>query len=116
MTNAAKKGKLIVLAGAATGPDGKMIKTGLEPLLAELNVKLGDKFVYNWPNQLMPAVDGVVAGFSKSAEQNPILQAIIKVSPSLQFVYPREVEAVTTNPGLQATELMLTVGRTWLED
>src|SRR5947207_15838423 len=115
MTNAAKKGKLIVLAGAATGPDGKMIKTGLEPLLAELNVKLGDKFVYNWPNQLMPYVDVVVAGFSKSAEQNPILQAIVKVRPTLQFFYPREVEAMTTAPGLQATVLMLAIGTTWLE-
>ncbi len=116
MFNPAKKGKLIVLAGANVGPDRKMLKTGLEGLLGELNVKLGTRFIYNFPSQQMPFVDAVLAAFSAAAEQNPILQAIIKVSPRMQLTLPREVEPISTAPGLQATDLMLSDGRTWLED
>jgi hypothetical protein len=116
MNNPAKKGKLIVLVGAHAGPDRKMIKTGLEPLLSELNVQLGTKFVYNLPSQFLPRVDRVLAGFSRSAERNPILQAIIKVSPVITFASPREVEPTTTNPTFTATDLMLSDGRTWTED
>ena len=118
MNNPAKKGKLVVLVGAHGGPDNKMIKTGLEPLLAELNVQLGTKFLYNLPSQYVPRVDQVIAGFSRAAEQNPILQAIVKVSPFLKFGNPREVEALTANQNFQATPLMYTAAemRTWLEE
>ena len=116
MNNPAKKGKLIVLVSAHAGPDRKMIKTGLEPLLAELNVQLGSKFVYNLPNQFLPRVDRVLAGFSRSAERNPILQAIVKVSPVITFGTPREVETNKNNPAFTATDLMLSDGRTWTED
>jgi len=40
-----KKGKLIVLAGAPVRPKGKVIRTGLEGLLLEFNVRLGDRVV-----------------------------------------------------------------------
>ena len=95
-----------------------MIKTGLEPLLAELNVQLGTKFLYNLPSQYVPRVDQVIAGFSRAAEQNPILQAIVKVSPFIRFGSPREVEALTANQNFQATPLMYTAAemRTWLEE
>jgi gliding motility-associatede transport system auxiliary component len=116
MTNPGKKGKLIVLAAAHAGPDRQMIKTGLEPLLSELNVQLGSKFIYNLPNQLLPRVDRVLAGFSRSAERNPILQAIVKVSPVITFGTPREIEPTKTNPSLTATDLMLSDGRTWAEN
>jgi len=116
MFSTKKKGKLVVLAGANVGPDRKMLKTGLEPLLAELNVRLGTRFIYNFPSQQMPFVDAVLAAFSAAAEQNPILQAIIKVSPRMQLTLPREVEPLATAPGFQATDLMLTDGRTWTED
>ena len=35
------KGKLIVLAGAVPGPDDKVVKTGLEGLLAEFDHEVG---------------------------------------------------------------------------
>jgi len=115
LTNPAKKGKLIFLSGAVPGPDRKMLKTGVEPLLAELNIQLGDKFIYNIPNQFSPRTDRVLGVFSKAAEQNPILQTIVKVTPAIAFGTPREVEPGTTNPAFQATDLMLSEGRTWLE-
>jgi hypothetical protein len=115
MNNPAKKGKLLVLASALKAPDRKILKTGLEPFLAELNVQLGDKFIYNLPSQYIPRTDQVLAAFSKAAIQNPILRSIATVSPSLIFGTPREVEPISTNPAFQATDLMLSDGRTWLE-
>jgi hypothetical protein len=118
MTNPAKKGKLIFLSGTIPGPDGKMLKTGIEPLLAELNVRLGEKYIYNLPvSQAAQSVgpENVLAGFSKAAEQNPILESISKVSQYMTFYRPREVEPMNSNPALQATDLLLAVGVTWLE-
>jgi hypothetical protein len=116
MAGPAKKGKLVFLSGAVAGPDGKMVKTGLEPLLIELNVRLGTQFIYNIPNEAAKSLVSVIVGFSRSAEQNPILQAIIKVSPQMRFTNAREVETLTTNPELSATNLLLTLGTTWLEE
>ncbi|HEV3439249.1 MAG TPA: Gldg family protein, partial [Gemmata sp.] len=81
MTNPTKKGKLIFCSGATAGPDGKIIKTGIEPFLAELNVRLGNQFIYSLPTRANQIVMAALVGFSKSAEQNPILQAIFKVNP-----------------------------------
>ena len=116
MNNPARKGKLIVLVAAHAGPDRKMIKTGLEPLLAEFNVQLGTKFIYHLPTQLFPYVERVLATFSRAAERNPILQAIAKVSPSVIFGLPRGVEPTKSNPTFTATDLLLSDGRTWTED
>jgi hypothetical protein len=114
-----KKGKLVVLAGAVAGPDGRLLPTGLEGLLSDLNVRLGTQFVFSIPLPQMPiAPDSAVAVFSRSGLQNPILQAIIKVAPSLMFYNPRVVEPVRGggNPAFQATDLMLTDGLTWVDD
>jgi hypothetical protein len=116
MNKPAKKGKLIVLAGAHAAPDRKMMKIGLEPLLAELNVQLGTKFVYNMPTQFLPSSAIVLTAFSRAAERNPILQAIIKVPEPIVFSLPREVEAIKANPSFTATDLILSDGRTWVED
>jgi hypothetical protein len=116
-----KKGKLIVLAGATAGVDRKMVKTGLEPILAEeLNVRLGMRFLFTLGTEQMPYVDGAIAAFSAEAEQNPILQAIARVNPQMLFFNAREVEPLPpnpTNPSVKAIELMHTaVLSTWLED
>jgi len=116
MANPAKKGKLIFLSGAVADPKGKMIRTGLEPLLGELNVQLGNQFVFNIPDELLPTFNATVVMFHKEALENPILQSIITVRESLEFYQPRLVEPATTVPGLHATPLLVTVGRTWLED
>jgi hypothetical protein len=115
MTNPTKKGKLIVLASTTAGPDRKVLMTGLEPLLAELNVQLGNQFIYHRPTAQLPAVDGVLGGFSEAALENPILQAIAKVATRLLFASPREVSPTSTNPAFQATDLIRTTGQTWLE-
>jgi hypothetical protein len=114
-----RKGKLIVLAGAVTGPDNKgVVRTGLEGLLAEMNVQLGNKYIYSMPLQQAPDFRVAAAVFAKASEQNPITQAIGAQVRALPFLLPREV-ATLTNPGqYQATSLLITLPNreTWLED
>lgn len=113
-----RKGKLVVLAGGVPGPDGKPVKTGLEGLLSELGVRLGDKFVYSEPLQQAPDERVTVAAFAKASERNPIVQTVGRQVPALSFVLPREVAVAPGGPTYQATPLMITYpGRdTWLED
>ena len=115
-TNPAKKGKLIVLAGVNAGADRKMVSTGLDPLLADLGTRLGTRFVYTLPSREMPYADMVEAGFSVGALANPGFEALVKAYPLLRLVEAREVEPLTENPGLRATELLLTTGPTWTEE
>jgi hypothetical protein len=114
------KGKLIVLAGAVPGPDDKVVKTGLEGLLAEFDVRLGNQFVYSDPLTVPQAPDYRVAIvlFARAAEQNPIVQAVGKQIQAISFLLPREVDTTTAHPQYQATPLLLTLpGReTWVED
>lgn len=116
MSDPAKKGKLIFLSGSSAGPDARMVKTGLEPLLAEFNVRLGTHFMYNVPNQLVKSLLGVIVGFSRAVDQYPVLQSISNAVPQMGFTYPREVETLKTNPQLSATTFLLTLGMTWLEE
>lgn len=115
----AKKGKMIVLAGATSGPDGKgMLKTGLEPLLAEFNVRLGDKFIYTFPTDQTPRPKLTLVGFSQAAASNPIVQTVAPTVRALRFQVPREVAAMQGgNPAFKADVLMATLrGQvTWLE-
>src|SRR5205807_2440497 len=77
MNNPTKKGKMIVLAGASPGPNDKgIIKTGLEGLLAEFNVRLGDKFIYTLPTEQTPEYRMSLVGFTQSTASNPINQTI----------------------------------------
>ena len=99
-----KKGKLIVLASAFPGPDGKgVMKTGLEGLLGEMNVRVGDKFVYSQPTQQHPAEWISLAGFARSSASNPITIAIVKATNMMPFLRPREIAPLTANPSLQAS-------------
>jgi uncharacterized membrane protein YedE/YeeE len=116
MTDPAKKGKLIFLSGAIPDPKGKMVRTGLEPLLNELNVRLGTQFVFNVPDQSMPTFNATIVVFHEEAIQNPILQSIIRLRDSFEFYQTRTVEPTKTSAAFQATPLLQTFGRTWLED
>jgi hypothetical protein len=113
----ARKGKLIVLDGAAPGPNDKGVaKTGLEGLLAEFNVRLGDKFIYSFPTQDLPEYRLTIAMFNPNS-QNPIAQAYSK--KGLIFQTPREVAPIQGgNAQFQAATLALSPpGRlTWLQD
>jgi hypothetical protein len=118
MSNPAKKGKLIVLAGAAPGPNDKgMVKTGLEGLLAEFNVRLGEKFIYSLPTQQNPSYKSTIAAFTQGSGSNPINQAF-GPGRGFRFLMPREVAPLQSNPTFKAETLMATPrGQiTWLED
>jgi len=114
-----RKGKLILLAGASSGLETKGVaKTGLEPLLANFNVQLGDKFVYTFDLTEQIPSWAALAYFAKASEQNPITQTIAKQVRALPFQLAREVNPTTANPTFQATTLLLSSPNypTWLED
>jgi hypothetical protein len=117
MTNPTKKGKLIFLSGAVVGPDRKIVKTGLEPLLSELNVRLGSEFLFNVPDDQVPDYEATIVTFHPAGLHNPLLLNIATISEALVFYQPRLVEPAITHPELQATELLATVGSgSWLEE
>jgi hypothetical protein len=114
-----RKGKLIVLAGAAPGPNDRgMAKTGLESLLTEFNVRLGDKFLYTNAEET-PEYRIALAIFNPSL-QNPIAQTFSKqIRGALIFQNPREVAPISNgNPQYQASPLIFSApGKyTWLEE
>jgi hypothetical protein len=120
----ARKGKLIVLAGAtpgagaAPGVDNRATKTGLEGLLAEFGVRLGEKFLYSFPTQQVGDPQVTIGVFPRSSE-NPIVQTVSAMVRGVPFIGPREVAPLPGGPGgFQGTPLMFTTpGRpTWLED
>jgi hypothetical protein len=115
MNRKEKKGKLIYFAGATPGPDGQVLRTGIEDWLAEYNVRVGMEYLYTLPTS--PGMDyrAPLVGFSPSAVKNPILQTIARITTRLQFVYPREISPQNTHSAFQANDLLLTTGITWLE-
>ncbi len=113
MNRPEKKGKLLLVADATPGPDGRVLTTGIEPLLAEYNIGVGNRYIYTWlPDQVLL---GAPAGFSREAARNPLFQSIIRVRPRLDLSRAREMTPLTTHPQYQAKELLLTVGTTWVE-
>jgi hypothetical protein len=91
-----KKGKLIVLLDVITRRDGGMVRTGLEGLLREFNVQVGDDRVLDAtrrpPNDL-----AVVANFNSS---NPIAKAFVsgrRLTP-FNFDDARTVTPAPANP------------------
>jgi hypothetical protein len=116
-----KKGKLLVLAGAVPGPGGKgVMKTGLEGLLAELNVRLGDKFVYAVPRRQTDELRVPWVRFSPIALANrqPIAVAIQSAQSSLPMPEAREVSPpqLAANQALKPAVLLVAPDVTWLED
>jgi hypothetical protein len=114
-----RKGKLMVFSGATPGPSNRGVaKTGLEQLLSEFGVRLGEKFVYSIPTQSVPSPTLAIAQFARASENNPIVQTIGSAVNGLPFINPREVAPLNSAPGMTALPLMLTTpGRfTWLED
>ncbi|MBA4063250.1 MAG: hypothetical protein C0501_05975 [Isosphaera sp.] len=110
-----KKGKLVVLAGAVPGPGGKgVVRTGLEGLLGELGVEVGDKLVYS----LVTEDTTVLAGFTQRAVAagQPIAATMRKAVETFSLPMAREVRAAPGGPPGQVTVLMASVGPTWLED
>lgn len=110
-----RKGKLLVAAGPAPGPDGKGAgRTGLEGLLAGFNVRLGDRFVYNYQTQDLPDYRQVLAVLNLDL-RNPITEAFGE-GEAYVLPPPREVAPLAAAPGFQAAPLIVTGRRTWLDD
>ncbi|HEX4611705.1 MAG TPA: Gldg family protein [Urbifossiella sp.] len=117
-----RKGKMVLLAEARPGgKDRKMAKTGLEGLVAEFGVKLGDQFVYSVPipaYNLGPKDTTVVFAVGREGGGHPLAQPFAR----MQFTWSvtREVAPAAAGPGapFQVTPIMTTApGRpTWLED
>jgi uncharacterized membrane protein len=114
-----KKGKLILLAGTVAGPGNKgLLKTGLEGLLGEFNVRLGEKFVYTIPTEQHPFAEVASAGFNQAAGMNrhQITTALARAVSALSMPFPREVTRLGTSPAYQASILLGSINPTWLED
>jgi hypothetical protein len=117
-----KKGKLIVFAGAAFGPAPKyeVQPTGLEPLLAELGVRMEARYIRSEDTREFPGVS-TLAGFSSAARRakNPIAMALGEKtaygSPLWREVLPMQQAAPG---GTKATPLLFTMADrfSWLED
>jgi hypothetical protein len=112
-----QRGKLVILAGATAGPDGKVAPTGLEGLLGDLGVSLGNQFVFGIPNEMSPDPRAVLAGFnpSESAARNPVIAAMSQSTGIFRLPTPREVIAAD-KPELEVQYLIATLGITWVED
>jgi hypothetical protein len=113
-----KKGKLVVLAG---NPDPREAKrpapTGLEPLLAEFNITLGNKYILN-RLEGQYVIDVAPAVFSEDAlrAKNTIAMTLRRFGVTM--IWPREVTpAAPGNPAYRATRLLETnTDFAWLED
>lgn len=110
-----RKGKLVVLAGAAPGLGDKGVpKTGLDGVLGDLNVRLGDKYLLTIPTNLTPDYRSLLTVFTRGAASNPVGQALARQYQSFRLPFAREVSALTAAPGYQATPLLATPLPTWL--
>lgn len=110
------KGKLIYFSGTVPGPDGRILRIGIEDVLAEFNVRVGMEYLFTLPTSAGIDYRAPLVAFSAAAIKNPILQSIARVTPRLQFAYPREIAPQNTRSDYQATELLLTTGLTWKEE
>ncbi|MFO0797892.1 MAG: Gldg family protein [Gemmataceae bacterium] len=116
-----KKTGLLVLAEARPGvKDRKMAKTGLEGLLGEYNVRLGDQFIYSYPiaqAQLTPR-DLTAAFVSGRDGPHPIILPFARYQ-AVEWTLGREVTPAATQGGpANVAPLMATYPQrpTWLED
>ncbi|MBP3957282.1 Gldg family protein [Gemmata sp. G18] len=115
-----RKGRLVVLSGATLpGPNlRKVTPTGLEPVLAQFNVGLSDKYLFALSADRRIPVTSPPVEFTQAAAdaKNPIVRLFRRIS--IQMPLPREVNALNTTPGMTATPLLTTdtEGGAWLAD
>jgi hypothetical protein len=95
-----------------------MLKTGLEGLLAEFNVRVGDKFVYVFPTQQHPIPDIASAAFNQASGmgRHPITTALVRSVSSFPMAFPREIAPSQTSQSYQSSILLGSLNTTWLED
>lgn len=114
-----RKGKLLLLAGATlpSRTQTKVLPTGLESVLAQFNIGLGDKYVFSLAADRAADPSVTPVGFTRNAVQanNPIARALKSIE--FQMVLPREVNALNTAPQVSATPLLMTASEygAWTE-
>jgi hypothetical protein len=114
-----KKGKLVVLAGAQFDPAGRVIRTGLEKLLAEFNVRLGDRVIVGTEDENFGPLTMIV-GFNEGARRakHPVAVALGEKAAFMTPQWRPVGVGRDGGPNFRALPLLVTApGRvTWLED
>lgn len=117
---AERKGRLLVMSGSTSGLLGQPInRTGLEALLGEYNVGLGNQVVYGSPQALdEPLLLPVMVSQDSNAKQHQIAQSASAGTNRYRFPLSKEVRAITGSPNFQAVTIVQTRPglETWLED
>ena len=68
-----KKGKLIVLSSGQFGPDGKVLRTGLENVLADFNVRISNQVILGLETRELDSLTSVVFFAPQAVQaQNPV--------------------------------------------
>jgi hypothetical protein len=103
-----KKGRLIVLTGVQVAEGGKMIETGLEPLLAEYGVKLGDNRILTVDERPRLRPGDVIVGGNPDSP-NPIAQALDRNGNPIYFRFSnvRTVDRAEAPAGGASVESMM---------
>ncbi|WP_088253624.1 Gldg family protein [Fimbriiglobus ruber] len=111
-----KKGKLIYLSGAHANPEGtELVATGLEGLLQEFGVQVGNQVIYTIPNsqRSIPASSVMcICDPQREQDRNPIALALSGLAIGLSNV--RRVEpAQAHGPNATADRLVTTIPGQW---
>ncbi len=112
-----QRGKLLVFAAPHNAPAGRVVaKTGLEPVLAELGVDLGDRVINTQPANPTVPPDVVVIAPTQAAvkQRNPMAQAAA-AGLIVQGTRPVDLAATGGRGGAQPLMGVATSEYTWLE-
>jgi hypothetical protein len=94
----AKGGRMLVMLDLIIGRDKKIVKTGLEPLLAQHGVGLGDERIITLPVQFPLAPNEVLAVMNrKYIQQNPLVPVF--VNERFQLADVRPLNSMGEKPG-----------------
>jgi hypothetical protein len=118
-----KKGKLIVLAGAAFGPKKEVLRTGLEGLLMEFQVRLDPRVVVGQFTNRDTEPYAINAAFSVESlrARNPVAMALGEKAtfPSLLWRQVRPAQMQKGAGAYRTVSLLFTADPdryTWMED
>ena len=106
-------GRMLVLLDPSLAADGGFIETGLEPLLLDFGVEVGDDVVVDPANPL--PFFGAETIFINIYGGHVITRALDQAQLPVIIPLGRSVRAAADNQGLKVTELMLTSVDGWGE-
>ncbi len=106
-------GRLLVLADPILGATGSLSGTGLEELMGEYGVRLGDDLVVDPANPL--PFYGAETFFVSAYGSHPITRTLDETQLPVIFPLARSVSATDVPDGVSATELLRTSAEGWGE-